>query len=142
MVVGGNQVVRVGPGGPGMVQGQHVPRDSGCSDGLMIGLHILWSGVHHQAPPHGVSALKGDHTVVDVSHQRPSLQEAKLMHDGNAFALLEVRQILDVAPLCGTTTTMSSSRTPGPLSTVPCRPYVVAGRRRLNSLTRTASLLT
>ena len=38
MVVGGNQVVRVGPGGPGMVQGQHVPRDSGCSDGLMMGL--------------------------------------------------------------------------------------------------------
>ena len=89
-----------------------------------------------------MSALKGDHTVVDLSHQRPSLQEAKLMHDGNAFALLEVRQILDVAPLCGTTTTMSSSRTPGPLSTVPCRPYVVTGCRRLNSLTRTASLLT
>ena len=84
----------------------------------MMKLHMLWSGVHHQAPPHGVDALKGDHTVVDATHQRLLVLEVTFILGDSTGVLSEVRVVLEVAPLCGTTTTVSSSRTPGPCSTV------------------------
>ena len=108
----------------------------------MIGHHILWRGVHHQAPPHGEDALKGDQAVVDVTHQRlPALEVILIRYDA-ADVLSEVRATPEVAPLCDTTTTVSSSRTPGPQPSVTDRACVTCGARCVDPSPRAASLLT
>ena len=103
---------------------------------------MLWRSVHHQAPPHGEDALKDDRAVVDATHQRLPALEVAPVRDDAACVLSEVRATPEVAPLCGTTTTVSSSRTPGPQPSVTDRACVTCGARRVDPSPRAASLLT